>query len=242
MNNYKEAVQRWISRIWDAYNSDGATAAAHVANEGIIATDRAPKLLEISGIIAYERNDFDLAIAQIGDAMREIRLSFASQFVLAKSWLKTNRQDDAESTLVFLVEMIEQVPCHMLPDLTQTLASIGRDDLALVVCRTACDRHPEDDNAVFGVAFYMHRCEYPTELVKNIIAKAIELHPNSNVYRVNMAAVCCTLEYWNEAYEHACRLPDSALSSIPCKCMVKQLRDLFERFDDHQRLGLVAGS
>lgn len=239
MHQTNANVDRWIDRIKDAYQNRDLIVAENLAQQAIDETNQSARILEIAGMIAYERQNYDEAVKLIESAMFEIRLSFASQLVLAKAWLKIGKQESAETTLVFLVEMIEQIPCPMLPDLTNALAELKRYDHALTVCRTAFARHPDDDHAIFGAAFYMHRLGYPLELVKSVVSKAIALNPNSQLYRANLAAVCCALEQWDEAYAEACRLSDKAIKSLPCKCILSQLRQLFARFEDYRRLQLI---
>lgn len=240
MSYLNEQVSGWIDRIRAAYQAKDLEVADSLVQSALDETDQSSKILEIAGIIAYDRGNYADTIRFIELAMIEMRLSFASQLVLAKAYLKRGNREPAETTLVFLVEMIERIPCSMLPDLTHAVAELKRFDLALTVCRTAFSRHPDDDNAVFGAAFYMHRLGYPIELVKNLVAKAIALNPGAELYRVNMAVVCCALSHWNEAYSHAVRVSDECLQSLPCACMVTQLRNLYARFEDHHRMLLLS--
>ncbi|MEM9413717.1 MAG: hypothetical protein AAGA30_21595, partial [Planctomycetota bacterium] len=172
--NSRQRSKEWIDQIWDSYQKRELDIATRLVEKARKET-RDPRILEVGGLVAYGQSRFHDAIDFIGNAMLEVPLSFASQMVLAKSYLKTGKTDDAADILTFLVEMRHELPSNMLPDLTHALATIERFDLALATCRAAFDRHPEDDSAVFGVAFYMHRCGYPCELVKGVVAKAIDL-------------------------------------------------------------------
>lgn len=240
MSHCEEKIQCWIERIQGAYLTGDLTLASSLVEQALPETGDAPRLLEIAGMLAFEQGNFNSSVRLIESAMLEISLSLASQMVLAKAWLKQGDRDSAETTLRFLVEMIDRLPCSMLPDLTHALADIRRYELAISVCRTAFTRHPEDDNAVFGAAFYMRRSGYPLELVKNVMMHAVDLNPDSQLYRANVALVCCDLDLWEEAYSHTCRLPDAAIESLPCACMVAQFRKLFVRFSDHVRLDLIS--
>lgn len=231
-----EAVDQWCERVKQAYLANDQVLTDALLEQAIKETNSAPRLVEIGGQIAYVRGDIDKAIRLIGTAMTEISLSVSAQLTLANAWLQKGNKEAAETTLVFLVEIIDRVPCSMLPDLTQALAKLEKYEHAISVCRVAFDRHPDDDNAVFGAAFYMFRAGYPLPLVRSTIAKAIELDPSSEVYRLNMANVCCSMQLWNEAYSNACKLSAKSLSTIPNNCIRAQLAELFQRFEDEDRL------
>ena len=120
-------------------------------------------------------------------------------------------------------------------------ADLQRFDWAVEICQEAFRRHPDDDNAVFGAAFYMRELGYPLEIVRGVVANAVTLNPSSNIYRVNYAIVCASLGDWAEAYRQACMLPERALSTLPCPCSRKLLAEAFQRFEDDDRLAALFG-
>ncbi|MEM7454629.1 MAG: hypothetical protein AAF456_09795 [Planctomycetota bacterium] len=229
----------WIDRIRVAFQNGDIALADSLATEAIEATGGAPEVLEIGGIIAFELEDYGETIRLIEKAMVIATLSIASQLCLARAYIGHGKPELAETGLEFLVEMAHRVPCNMLPDLTNACSSIERYDLALGVCREAAARHPEDDNAIFGAAFYMFRLGYPLELIKNMMLKAIELNPMSNIYRLNITTVFLNLNQLDFAYEHACKMCDDALRTVPCGCMVGRLRELFAHYGDQRRIDLL---
>lgn len=231
-----DKVSLWVQRVKQAYLSDDQALTNSLMDQAMDDTNSAPRLLEVSGIIAYRSGNIEEAIRLIEAAMFEVGLSIAGQLTLANAWLRIGELESARTTAAFLVEVLDRVPCSMLTDLTHLLAALQEYELAIVVCRTAFERHDDDDNAVFGAAFYMYRSGYPLELVKSVMLKAVQMNPSSQLYLVNLAIICCALEAWNEAYSHACRLTDQSLNSVPCGCMVEKLSDLFTRFDDFARL------
>ncbi len=166
----------------------------------------------------------------------EIGLSISAQLTIANAWIQVGKTDAARTTASFLVEIVERIPYSMLAELTHVLSHLQEYELAVRVCRTACERHPRDDHAVFGLAFYMYRAGYPLIAVKNMMLKAIDLAPACQLYQLNLAVVCCSLEQWDAAYAHACHLSTKALGTIPCQYMVKKLVELFTRFGDDERL------
>lgn len=231
-----DKVELWVERIKQAYLSNDSALTESLIDQALQETDDDARLIEIKGMIAYQNGDIRESAHLIETAMFEIGLSISGQMTLANAWLSLGEQDRARTTVSFLVEVIERVPCSMLPDLTNLLSALKEYELAIVVCRVAFARHPDDDNAVFGAAFYMHRAGYPPELVKNMMFKAVEMNPDSSLYQVNLAIVCCSLNEWDTAYSWACRLSDRALGAIPCGCMIDTMVELFQRFDDFERI------
>ncbi len=236
----KASVEYWLENIKQSYQSKDDVLTASLVQLALSETDYHPRILEVAGMIAYTCGHIEDAIEFIERASFEIRLSISSQLTLANAWLSQGDVESAKLTLRFLVEVIERVPCSMLPDLTHALAKIEDFNSAIRVCRVAFERHPDDDNAVFGAAFYMNRAGYPKRLVYGVMARAIELDATSPVYRLNMACICCSLNFWDEAYTHACRLSPDELKTIPCKCTSAQMLKLFQRFGDQQRLNCLS--
>ena len=239
MSEGQKSVETWIAKVKEAFQAGDDVLTQSILEEAICETDSDPKLMEIGGMIAYTRGDMQECIRLIESAMFHIRLTISGQLTIANAWLATGEKERARMTLAFLVEIVDRVPCRMLPDLTNALSGLEEYELALAVCRQAFERHPDDDNAVFGAAFYMHRAGYPPQLVYGAMAKAVALDPGSDLYRLNISIVCCSLQRWDEAYRHACRLPLMALETIPCKCMAVQMKELFQRFEDIERRARV---
>lgn len=229
-------VKQWIDRVKEAYLADDHILTSSLLEKALAETDSAPQLLEIAGMVAYKRGDITEAVRLIEAAMFEIGLSISAQLTLAKAWIQVGKTDAAKITASFLVEIAERIPYSMLAELTHLLARLQEYELAITVCRTACERHPSDDHAVFGLAFYMYRAGYPLNAVKNTMLKAIDLAPTCQLYQLNIAVVYCSLDQWESAYSHACRLSAEALSTIPCQNMVKRLVELFTQFGDYERL------
>ena len=234
-----DLTDRWLSKIRESFEAKDMVLTQSLLEESLQETNSSPKLMEVAGMIAYTRGDFEESIRLIEEASFQIVLTLSGQLTLANAWLRQGQTDSARTTLLFLVETIERVPSSMLPDLTHGLAKLDEFEAAISVCRNAFDRHPDDDNAVFGAAFYMHRAGYPSELVYNVMAKAVQMDPNSDLYRINISIICCSLNRFQEAYTHACRLSPERLKAIPCSCMKVILRKLFIRFEDKERSDLI---
>ena len=239
MRYQENNVTTWAKRIKAAYALDETVIAYSLAEQAIAQTNNDPEILEIAGMLAFDRGELNLAKELIQRAMFEVSLSVSSQLVLAEVAVKDQNHDEAKLILEFLVEIADRVPCSLLPRLTHLLSGLRMYQLALAICREAFRRHPEDDNAVFGVAFYMYRAGYPLTLVHNVMARAVEMKPHSSLYRINLAAICCYLEQWQVAYDHACEASDATIRNLPCQCMATQMKQLFLKFDDHARLKLL---
>ena len=234
-----DIVTDWINRIGKVHLAGDYSIAESLAHQAMEETKNAPKILEMAGIIAFNQQRYDEAIELIERAMFETPLSFTSQLVLAKSFVQRDQDDRAKATTQFLTEMAEKLPCEMLPDLSQLTAHLNQYDLALAVCNEATSRHPKDDNAFFGAAIYMQRLGYSNQEVKEVMQEAVTLAPDSEVYRLNMAAICFSLSQTEEAYQHAQHLSDEALQTLPCGCIGSMLKKLFREFQDDTRLGIL---
>ena len=234
MSDIRE-IEGWIDRVRECYLADDQVMTDKLLGEALEKTNNAPQLMEIAGMIAYKYGDFEESIRLIEAAMFEISLSISGQLTLANAGLQTGDWELARTMACFLVEIIDRVPCSMLPDLTELASALEEYELAVCVCRAAYARNPSDDNAVFGVGFYMYRAGSPLELAKYMMNKAVCMNPESQVYRVYVATIHCLLGEWDTAYSHACQITDRALGGVFCERMVKALAELFLRYEDSSR-------
>ena len=232
----KASEQDWIERIKSAYIARDYPQVNRLMKQALVETDLSPSLLEIAGIMAFERGEYEESIRLIETAMIEICLSISGQLTLAKAWVEVGNYDAAETTLVFLVELINRVPCAMLPDLTRTVVQIGRDDLAIEICKTVLARHPYNDKAAYGVGFYLLRSEGELSLAKAYMRRAVTLNPKCWMYRVSLAIICVALGEWDSAYSQATKIPVSEIKQLPCECLVSQIKEIFLHFEDFERL------
>ncbi|MEL7496549.1 MAG: hypothetical protein AAFN77_03000 [Planctomycetota bacterium] len=231
--------QDWIERIKTAYVANDYPLANSLMGQALVETDSKSQLLEIAGMMAYERGEFRESIRLIESAMFEVCLSISGQMTLANAWIKLNNLTAAETTLTFLVESVDRVPCSMLPDLTQNVVQIGRDDLAAIVCEAALARHPGDDNAAFGAGFYLFRSGGSLKSAMAYMSRAVELNPICTMYRVNLAIVCKALGKWEMAYFQASEIPVSEIQKLRCECVVNQLNEIYLHFEDYERLAKI---
>jgi len=229
-------VDHWINIIKKAYSTDRIDEAISLAEEALVVTKNDAAISEIAGILAFSDGNEQEAVRLIGNAMFEKPLTIPSQLILLRINIRRVEIDSAMEMLEFLFEQIRRVPCQLLPDLTYAAADLGRFDLAIEICREAYRRHPEDDHAIFGVAYYMRKQGYPAEILKGIVAHAISLNPRSCLYRINYALLCISLGQWQEAYRHIEYVPDEALGSLNCPCTTHSLIQLFLRQGDVTRL------
>ena len=228
----KVAVKTWLERIRCAYAHNETTVVESLIISASEATGNAPEVREVAGMLAFDRGDCDEAIKLIESAMFEIPLSVTGQMALADAFLKTGNRNRAESIYQFLVQIIDRVPCGVMPHFIKVLTELGCYQGAVTACRESCKRHPNDDSAIFNAAFCLHRAGYPLPQVHKAMLRAVELKPNCSLYRINIAVVCGWLDRWDEAYSHACAISAAALNDLPCQCMVSQLQKIFAMHDD----------
>ena len=228
--------QDWYERIKRAYLDQNFRLAERLMDRALEETESSPMLLEIAGMMAYERRDFHESIRLIEAAMFEVSLSISAQMTLASAWLRIGNRGAAETTLSFLVEIIERIPCSMLSDLTRNVVEIGRDDLAIAICQEAFRRHPDDDNAAFAVGFYMFRNGQSVDVAQRYMRIATQLDPACVTYRLNLAVVCASVGQWQDAYLEATQVSTADVRSFSCPCLVNQVKEIYLRFDDFERV------
>lgn len=232
-------VNVWIRRITTAQLAGDHMIADSLVQQALCETDRAPKVLEIAGVLAFNQGRHADAIDLIEEAMFVQTLSITSQITLAKAFLREGRRDRAMTTASFLVDIIQRIPCEMLADVSQVTSELRRYDLALSVCQEALKRHPEDDQAIFGAAFYMFRLGYPSDNVKDLMYQAIEISPETEFYRLNLAVVFYHEGEMEQAYQQIQDVSDEALEMIPCGCMNSILCGVLTHFEDRHRLQVM---
>lgn len=230
-----ELVAEWLTRLERSFASRDFSTLASLLRLAREETQDAPEVLEFAGIIAFGQGANREAAHLLETAMFEMRLSFSGLFVLACCWLQAQRRDQAMETFEFLLEMKHRLPCSLLPPLTHKCADLGRYLWAIQICREAERRHPEDHNAVFARANYMAREGYPAESVRSVIQKALNLKPDCEWYRANLAVVLSRQSLWHLAYQEARQLSPEMLKRIPCHCMSQVLERIFERAGDDVR-------
>jgi len=134
MRYQQNNIDAWVDQIKAAYAQDETVVAYSLAEQAIVQTNSAPEILEVAGMLAFDRGELNLAKELIQRAMFEVSLSVPSQLVLAEVAVKEQDHEEAKQILEFLVEIADRVPCSLLPRLTHLLSSLRMYQLALATC------------------------------------------------------------------------------------------------------------
>lgn len=189
------------------------------------------RLIELGGLLAYAQGRFGDAVHGFERASLLVALSIEAQLRLAELYARGGRKADARMILAFLASRPDMAIDH-LPILAAGLGRIGEYQLALDACREALRREPDFDEALFGMAFYMHMLDYPNECILPLFRRALSLAPDSDLYRLSLAMMCARAESWQEAYRLCC---DLELHRVRCANCLKFMLYVFNKAGDRHR-------
>lgn len=186
------------------------------------------RFIQLQGLLWHAHRRFAAACRAFEAASLLVPLSAAAQLALADIYRRTGRNDDARTILSFLATR-HDLPTILLPGLTAALGLLGEYQQALEVCRDASGRDPEQDEALYAMAYYMNKLEYPLECIVPLLRRAISLAPDSRLYRVSLGILCARSGNWDEAYTYFAPL-DAA--EMRCQTCVRIMARTFDRRGD----------
>ncbi|MBA4016528.1 MAG: hypothetical protein C0483_05015 [Pirellula sp.] len=219
-----DIAQAYEASEWDACNCALRLALLRFPDDG--------RFIQWQGLVWHAQGAFAAACRALETAALLIPLSIGAQIAWADAHLAAGRRDDARTILRFLAARIDDVALPHLPRLASGLGRAGEYALALDVCREASLREPEDDEACFGMAFFMNRLGYPAECVLPLLRRALALEPERPVYRLSVGVACTRLGLCDEAYELLCSVDPQQVTCMSC---LRVMTRLFEQFDDARR-------
>ncbi len=196
------------------------------------------RFIQWQGLVWHAQGAFSAACRALETAALLIPLSIGAQIAWADAHLAAGRRDDAQTILQFLAARIDDIASPHLPRLAAGLGRVGEYALALDVCREASLREPEDDEACFGMAFFMNKLGYPVECVLPLLRRALALEPERPAYRLSVGVVCARLGQSDEAYELLCGIDPRQVTCMSCLQIMSRL---FDKFDDGPRRDAALG-
>lgn len=208
--------------------------ALRLAEAGLRLSPDDGRLWETRGIALGGQGDVTGAVSCLERAATAIPLSACGQVVLASCYLRTRNLQSAECIYEFLATR-DDVPAHLMADIAEGLALLGRLELALDVCWAAYHRAPDCDSVLFAIAHYMTRLHRPVESVAAVMQQAFLLRPEKLLYRVDFAlllARCCRA---NEAYELLTDVDIAELLKVHCPPRLVGMARLFRGMGDDER-------
>ena len=188
-------------------------------------------LLQLQGMIWHAMRRYASARQAFELASLLVPLSLAAQLTLADTYRRCQQRSAAQTILSYLATR-NDVPTSLLPPLTAGLGAIGEYQLALETCREASRREPDSDEALFGMAYYMNKLDYPVECVLPLLRTAVSLDPACRMYRMGLATTCVRARLWNEAYDLFCEVSPE---QVKCASCLNVMIRVFDRIGDHPR-------
>ena len=195
------------------------------------------RLLELQGRVWHCQSRWGSARRAFELAATLVPLSLAAQLAMADSYRRSDQREDALTILSYLASR-DDLPAAVLPNVASGLGCIGENQMALEICREAARREPDEDEPLYGMAFYMNRLDYPVECMLPLLQKTVSLEPESQLYRLSLAAMSGRAGDWDEAYESACHVAPGA---VHCGNCLQLLATIHDRMGDHERRDACLG-
>jgi Flp pilus assembly protein TadD len=207
---------------------DGEFAlAADLARHFLRETPDDGRLLEIYGAACCNLKAYDAAQDALETATMLVPLHPLAQFALATCYVIADKPDLAAMMFEHLVGVVRCT--SMLSAIATRLGGLGRYESALEVCLKIKRIDPAHHQALFGVAYYLNHLGNPPEALIEPLAMAMDLAPHVHHYRINLAFVLADTGRVDQACELFAGVP---LELINCPCVVRRIKDLFERNGD----------
>ena len=127
------------------------------------------------------------------------------------------------------------LPRQYVPDIVCGLAAVGDYPTALELSRKIAEEDPTCVQALYGTAYYMARCGYPTELVIPIMRHVVQLAPHELRFRVALGMLHLTAGQHDMAYQVVVKISCEQLTTLNCRRCLYQFADLFETRGDETR-------
>ena len=217
----------------------GFVASAEEAlRELDLASDEASPLRELLGLSLRQQERWTEAAAEFESAGLCGPISLEAQFALAECYLQIESRQAAHSILVFLAVQ-ERLPEIILPNLAAKLGAVGEYNLALSICRQSAANDPDNDQPLYGMAYYMNKLRYPAETILPVVLRASELSPEETVYRVAGAMLAERAGNPEQAFRLIRDLSLEQLAGLGCSRCLGRLLTLYDACGDRERPQLI---
>ncbi|MBN8627616.1 MAG: hypothetical protein J0M17_19230 [Planctomycetes bacterium] len=220
-----------LCRVAEAYARRDWETCNQLLRDRFVQNPDDGRCLQWLGLVWHAQGAFAAARRALESASLLVPLWVPAQVALAEAYQRCGRRDDALTILRFLAER-NDVPTNQLPRISAALGKLGEYALALDVCREASLREVDDDEACFGMAYFMQKLGYPTECVLPLLRRALALEPERPLYRLSVGVVCARTGLLDEAYELLCGVDPSRVTCASC---LQTMARLFEQFGDATR-------
>ena len=201
---------------------------------GLEETPDAGQIWELYGVIQHAQQAFAEALVALETATTLRPLSLGGQLALADCYRRSDAHQTAESMFQHLAQR-QDLPRQYAPDVVCGLAAVGDYPTALELSRKIAEEDPTCVQALYGTAYYMARCGYPTELVIPIMARVVQLAPQDLRFRVALGMLHLTAGQQDLAYQVIVLISRDQLASLSCRRCLYQFANLFATRGDETR-------
>ena len=201
---------------------------------GLKEAPEAGQLWELYGVIHHAEQAFSEALEALETATTLRPLSLGGQLALADCYRRADLPQTAQSMFQHLARR-QDLPRQYVPDVVCGLAALGDYPTALDLSRRVAEQDPTCVQALYGTAYYMARCGYPTELVIPIMDHVVRLAPHDLRFRVALGMLHLTAGQPDLAYPVLVKLSCEQLASLTCSRCLYQFANLFETRGDETR-------
>ena len=191
-------------------------------------------LWELYGVIQHAQQVFPEAIGALETATTLRPLSLGGQLALADCYRRLDSPEAAQTIFQHLARRSD-LPHQYIPDVVCGLAALDDYPTALELTRRAAEQDPQCVQALYGMAYYMARCGYPTELVIPIMDRVVRLAPQELRFRVALGMLHLAAGQHDLAYQVLVKISRSQLASLSCRRCLHQFANLFETRGDETR-------
>ncbi|MDG3008063.1 tetratricopeptide repeat protein [Paludisphaera mucosa] len=183
------------------------------------------------GVLRHRCGDYTGARDALETAQALVPFDPTTSCLLAESLARTGHPGPAREVYEALVGD-DRCPDKLLPAIAAGLGYLSEFSLALDVCVELIRRRPEHAEAHFGAAFYLRRLGRPPATALAFVARAHELAPDVELYRISLATLLDHAGRRDEAYE---LLRGIDLDGVSCRCCLRRMTTIFLAAGDSTR-------
>lgn len=224
----QDAVRRAI----ELYDRGFARAAIDVLEAELARFPDDGKLWRLRALLLQREGRREEAFDNIQRALILFPLGYEGMLVLADGYA---RQGDRLAAGGILSDLAVDgcFPAELWEPLYNGMASIGRWQAALAICRRASRQRPEDDSIYFAASNALVRLGRPPQLALAMLRRAIGLNPSEPRYRISLAMLLARMGDVEAGYRTFVELSREEVESIDCRCCLhKALQLCIDRGDE----------
>jgi len=220
-----------LKRCFELAGAGELDEAGDLAEQALASEGENGLLWRFVGLLRHRAGDYQGARHALETAQALVPFDPSTSCILAESLARTGHAGPAREVYQALAAD-ENCPETLFPTIAAGLGFLGEDGLALDACLELIRRVPEHAEAHFGAAFYLRRLGRPPEAALPYVARACELAPGVDLYRISLATLLDHAGRRDEAYE---LLRGIDLDGVSCRCCLRRMTTIFLAAGDAAR-------